>query len=333
MHSTMYAIAVATTVELVSCLQHGMIVQGLGCADPTPLYDAVVAVRDRALQHMQLDQTVDEEAGQEAIALPILVPFKTRAEVATAMYGGEGRHPRGAIKPTGVNDETLEDADMGGLFGGDDDDEWQDDDEVSTYDCASGGLGRTDCPGAAVEAARKALSCITLTPTSVNDVPPGFFASAAAPPENEEDGRGAAVLPDYAVLNLPYDDQYGESALRSASCLLQLAGVVADPSDTGGDGKCFLVRRSNGEPHQCLTLSYTTGQANDSGSPISHTRIVLDTTQPEDRRVWMRWKDEVEYEAKNVEEIAEMTAIRDGFVSVGKTLSMSVPASVGTGTS
>ena len=300
-------------------------------ADPTPLYDAVVAVRDRALQHMQLDQAAEGQgrAEQEVPGLPLLVPFKTRAEVATAMFGGEGRHPRGAVKPTGVNDDTLEDADMGGLFGGDDDDEWTDcDGDCGTHDRSSSETEQTGSATETLEAARIALAALTMVPTSANDVPPGFFESAAAQPECEKDGRAAASLPDFAVLNLPYDDRYGESVLRRTSRLLLLA--TADPSDgrTNGSGKCFLIRRSNGEPHQCLTLSYTTGGEIDSGLEVSHTRIVLDTTQPEDRRVWIRWQDEVEYEAKSVEAVVEMTAARDGFVSVGAaaTKMQSVPS-------
>ena len=278
----------------------------------------MVAVRDRALQHMQLDQATDgeERAAQEVAGLPLLVPFKTRAEVATAMFGGEGRHPRGAVKPTGVNDDTLEDADMGGLFGGDDDGEWADcDADCVAHDRSE--TEQTDSATETLEAARIALAAVMMAPTSVNDVPPGFFESAAARPECEKDGRAAASLPDFAFLNLPYDDRYGESLLRRTSRVLLLA--TADTSDvcTNGSGKCFLIRRSNGEPHQCLTLSYTTGGETDSGLEVSHTRIVLDTTQPEDRRVWMRWQDEVEYEAKSVEAVVEMTAARDGFVSVG----------------
>jgi tRNA-dihydrouridine synthase 1 len=301
-------------------LREGFAQQGLGCADPSPLYDAVTAVRDRALQHMQLDQTVEGQlkADESVDGLPVLVPFKTRAEVATAMYGGEGRHPRGAIKPTGVNDDTLEDADMGGLFGGDDDDdEWGDGDG----DCCSTETEQIDSATERLEAARIALASITLTPTNASDVPPGFFESAAAQPVSEEDGRAAAVLPNYAVLNLPYDDRYGEAALQNTARLLLLPSATAGPSGSCNSGKCFLVRRSNGEPHQCLTLSYTTG----ADSDVSHTRIVLDTTQPEDCRVWMRWKDDVEYEAKSVEAVVEMTAARDGFVSVGA-VAMSVPA-------
>ncbi len=300
-------------------LREGFAQQGLGCADPSPLYDAVAAVRDRALQHMHLDQPVqgEEKADEGAAGLPVLVPFKTRAEVATAMFGGEGRHPRGAIKPTGVNDDTLEDADMGGLFGGDDDD----DDDWG--DCCSTEAEQTDSAAETLEAARIALASVAMAPTSASDVPPGFFESAAAQPESEADGRAAAVLPNYAVLNLPYDDRYGEAALRSTSRLLVLQSATAGVSGGGDGGKCFLVRRSNGEPHQCLTLSYTFG----GDSDVSHTRIVLDTTQPEDRRVWMRWKDEVEYEAKSVDAVVEMTAARDGFVSVGAAaVKMSVPA-------
>jgi hypothetical protein len=112
------------------------------------------------------------------------------------------------------------------------------------------------------------------------DAPEGFFSADLA-----------GNLPEYAVLTLPYDDSYGEGLLAS------------------GGRKCFTVRRSVGEPNQCMTLSYV-----DDEGEMGHTRIVLDKTQPEERRLWLRWMD-AEYEAKSVELLVEMTVARDGFRS------------------
>ena len=161
----------------------------------------------------------------------------------------------------GVNDEALEDADMGGFFGEEDKDEW-------------------DCCETEEEVARK-LAAMKLS--AACDAPEGFFSADMA-----------GDLPDYAVLELPYDDSYGEGLLASG----------------GGGKKCFMVRRSVGEPNQCMTLSYA-----DEAGEVSHTRIVLDKTQPEEKRLWLRWQDE-EYEAKSVELLVEKTAVRDRFGSV-----------------
>lgn len=60
--------------------------QGLGTADCTPLFVAVEAVKMRVLEH----STGDAE---------VLVPFKTRNEIAALLYGRDGRHPNGAIQP------------------------------------------------------------------------------------------------------------------------------------------------------------------------------------------------------------------------------------------
>jgi hypothetical protein len=58
-----------------------------------------------------------------------------------------------------------------------------------------------------------------------------------------------------------------------------------------------------------MTLSYV-----DDAGEMGHTRIVLDKTQPEERRLWLRWMD-AEYEASSVELLVEMTVSRDGFGS------------------
>ena len=338
--------------------------QGMGCADPTHLYDAVAAVRERALQYTQGGSAADnvrkdsrDEKGEEVEDAALLVPFKTRAEIATALYGGEGRHPRGAIKPTGVNDETLEDADMGGLFGGEDD-EWEEEEEEEWEETCCDGDGEGEGEGnekakaravATLESARLNLASLarTLTPRSpASDAPPGFFgllkaetgATAAGASstlkEDKQQQELQLLLPDYAAMSLPYDDRYGEALLRGASRLLLLPAAAAAEttsaapsaavaSAAAGDGettgKCFLVRRSNGEPNHCLTLSYCADEPGAGGGAeeVFHTRIVLDATQPEDSRLWLRWKDEKEYEAKTVEALLDKTAVRDGFVSVG----------------
>ena len=144
--------------------------QGLGTADPTPLYSAVNAVKKRALQH------IIEEASVQ------LVPFKTRAEIVESLYGRDGRHPDGAINPTGVDDDVLEDADMGGFFGDEKEEQW-------------------DCCETEEEVAGK-LAAMKLS--AACDAPKGFFSADLA-----------GNLPDYAVLTLPYGDSYGEGLLAS----------------------------------------------------------------------------------------------------------------------
>ena len=130
---------------------------------------------------------------------------------------------------------------------------------------------------------------VAAEPRANADLPPGFFAAPS--PEG---------VPDYVALALPYADRFGEGLLAAAAAQ--------------GQALCFLVRPSQGEPNHCMTLSWV----DDTGT-FGHSRIVRDATQPQGRQLWLRWKDEQEYEAACVEELVEQTVARDGFKSITKT--------------